>query len=110
MAKFLLLYHGGKTLPSPEKTHVPDIILEKRIHFPNRKKLSDIGIPVMPGIVVSSEGAVPGSIEGEISEYAIISAQDMETAISIVKDIPGIRNGLKIAVFPLNDIKPNQAK
>jgi hypothetical protein len=110
MAKFLLLYHGEKPLSPHKKAQAPDTSLEERIHSINKKNLSDIGTPVMPGIVVSAAGAAQGSIEGEIKEYAIVSAQDIETVISIVKNIPDIKNGLKIAVFPLEDIKPNPAK
>ena len=99
MAKFLLVYYGGKMAATPkeiEKSNMDWMNWFKSMG----KSLVDAGSPTMPGKVVSSTGIKAGVVGEAVTGYTVITAGDLDAAAKLAKSAPGLADGMKWRSIP----------
>jgi hypothetical protein len=60
--------------------------------------LTDPGAPLGPAITVSSDGARPGEAGGRAGGYSVLRADDMDSAVALVRDHPFVKRGGSLQV------------
>jgi hypothetical protein len=104
MTNYLILYSGGKM---PESETEQDVILKEWEAWYGRigNALVDAGNPFAPRAKsVTSDGRImESSDECAPSGYSIIQADSLETAVSMVKTCPILKDGAKISVYETFD-------
>ena len=104
MAKFLFVYYGGKMAATPneiEKVNTDWTNWLKSLG----KSLVDGGMPTMPAKTVTSTGVKDGFIGTEpVGGYSIVQAADADAAAKLAKTAPGVKEGMKVAVYALMDM------
>ena len=92
MAKFVFVYHGGKTPSSPEETAK---VMEKwGAWFAGMgSAVIDGGNPVGPSTTVSADSVVDNGGANPLSGYSLIEAENMEAAVEMAKGCPILDHG-----------------
>ena len=99
MAKYLLVYYGGKMETDPKR--VEKSMANWMKWFAGLgKAVVDGGAPTQPGKIVSSTsvksvGAKP------VSGYSLLQADSLDAAVAMAKSCPVIADGGQVAVYPL---------
>jgi hypothetical protein len=60
--------------------------------------LTDPGAPLGPAMMVSSDGVRPGDAEGRVGGYSVLRADDMDSAVALVRDHPFVKCGGSLQV------------
>ena len=61
--------------------------------------LTDPGAPLGAAMTVSADGVQPGGADGPIAGYSVLRADDMESAVSLVRDHPFVGRGGSLTVI-----------
>ena len=61
--------------------------------------LTDPGAPLGAAMTVSADGARPGTAGGPVAGYSVLRADDMESAVSLVRDHPFVGRGGSLPVI-----------
>ena len=61
--------------------------------------LSDPGAPLGPAMTVSAGGVHPGAADGPVAGYSVLRADDIESAVSLVRDHPFVARGGSLTVL-----------
>ena len=99
MAKYLLVYYGGKMETDPKM--VEKSMAKWMKWFGDLgKAVVDGGAPTQAGKIVSKSGVK--SVGGKpVAGYSILEAKSLDAAIAMANSHPDIAEGLKVAVYPL---------
>ncbi len=98
MAKYLLVYYGGKMETDPK-------LVEKSMATWMKwftalgKSVVDGGAPTQPGKIVSSNGVKSVGAK-PVSGYTILQADSLDAAVALAKGCPVIADGGQVAVYP----------
>ena len=99
MAKFLLVYYGGKMETDPEKAK--KVMAGWLKWFGGLgKAIVDAGAPTMPGKTVSAIG-VKSIGARPVTGYSILQAENLDAALAMAKGCPIIGDGGQVAVYTL---------
>jgi hypothetical protein len=60
--------------------------------------LTDPGAPLGPAVTVSADGVRPGDAEGRVGGYSVLRADDMDSAVALVRDRPFVTRGSSLQV------------
>ena len=60
--------------------------------------LSDPGAPLGPAMTVSGGGVRPGAADGPLGGYSVLRADDMDSAVALVRDHPFVTRGGSLTV------------
>jgi hypothetical protein len=60
--------------------------------------LTDPGAPLGPSMTVSGDGVRPGAADGAIGGYSVLRADDMDSAVALVRDHPFVTRGGSLTV------------
>jgi len=99
MAKYLLVYYGGKMETDPKMVEKSMAIWMKWFADLG-KAVVDGGAPSQPGKIVG-EGGVKSAGAKPVTGYSILQAKSLDAAIALAKSCPVIANGGQVAVYPL---------
>ena len=97
MPNFLVTYHGGGMPEGAEARQ------QAMAHFGawvgrTGDALTDPGAPLGPAMTVSSDGVRTGDADGRVSGYSVLRADDMESAVALVRDHPFVKRGGSLQV------------
>ena len=98
MTSFLVTYHGGKT-PETKEDHEQAIAAFGAWVGKAGDALTDPGAPLGPAVTVSAGGVQPGAADGPVAGYSVLRADDMDSAVSLVRDHPFIGRGGSLTVI-----------
>jgi len=84
MPNFLVTYHGGG-MPEGEEAR--------------QQAMADFGAPLGPSMTVSSDGVRSGAADGPLGGYSVLRADDMDSAVALVRDHPFVKRGGSLTVF-----------
>ena len=99
MAKYLLVYYGGKMETDPK-------LVEKSMAKWMKwfaglgEAVVDGGAPTQPGKIISSSGVKSVGAK-PVSGYTILQADSLNAAITMAKGCPVIAEAGQVAVYPL---------
>jgi hypothetical protein len=99
MAKYLLVYYGGKMETDPklaEKT----MATWMKWFGDLGKAVVDVGAPTQPGKIVSKSGVKSAGAK-PVGGYSIVQADSLDAAIALAKGCPVIAVGGQVEVCPL---------
>lgn len=97
MAKYLLVYHGGKMPESDAERQQVMAAWGKWFHDLGGA-IVDPGNPVSQTKTISGGGAVDGSGANPASGYSILEADSLDRAIDLAKGCPVLQGGATIEV------------
>ena len=97
MPTFLVTYHGGG-MPADEEGRQQAMAAFGAWVGKVGDALTDPGAPLGLAMTVSSDGAREGHAEGHIGGYSILRADDMESAVDLVRDHPFVSRGGSLTV------------
>src|SRR6516225_1210420 len=90
MPRYLLAYHGG---------HVDDSLEgRKRVMEELGPRLIDPGNPVARAVTIDAGSVSEGGGANPVSGYTVIEADDMPTAIELVKRGPIVQGGRTVEI------------
>lgn len=99
MAKYLLVYYGGKMEMDPAKAK-KSMAAWMAWFGGLGKAVVDSGNPTMPGKIISAAGT--RSIGARpVTGYSIIHAESMDAALLMAKNCPHIAEGGSVAVYSI---------
>jgi hypothetical protein len=99
MAKYLLVYYGGKMENDPKMVE-KSMATWMKWFADLGKAVVDGGAPTQAGKIVSKSGVKsPGA--KPVAGYSILEAKSLDAAIAMAKSHPDIAEGLQVAVYPL---------
>jgi len=61
--------------------------------------LADPGAPLGAAMTVSAGGVHPGAADGPVAGYSVLRADDIESAVSLVRDHPFVGRGGSLTVL-----------
>ena len=98
MPNFLVTYHGGGM---PEGAEARQQAMADFGAWVGRTgdALTDPGAPLGPAMTVSSDGVRSGDADGRVSGYSVLRADDMDSAVALVRDHPFVKRGGSLTVF-----------
>jgi hypothetical protein len=97
MATFLVTYHGGG-MPETEEGRKQAMADFGAWVGKVGPALIDPGAPLGPAMTVSADGVRPGAADGESNGYSVLRADDMESAVALVRDHPYVGRGGSLQV------------
>jgi hypothetical protein len=97
MPSFLVTYHGGG-MPEGEQARQQAMADFGAWVGKVGDALTDPGAPLGPAMTVSAEGVRPGDADGRVSGYSVLRADDMDSAVSLVRDHPFVTRGGSLQV------------
>jgi hypothetical protein len=97
MPTFLVTYHGG-SFPADEEGRQQVMAAFGAWVGKVGNALTDPGAPLGPSMTVSSGGVRAGDAEGRVGGYSVISADDMDAAVDLVRDHPFVARGGSLQV------------
>ena len=101
MANFLLVYHGG-SMPASEEEAAAVTAAWMGWYGQMGAAVVDGGDPVGRAHTISSDGSVAdGGGANPATGYTVISADDMDGAVTLAKGCPHLANGGSIEVCEL---------
>ena len=61
--------------------------------------LADPGAPLGAAMTVSADGVQSGTADGPVAGYSVLRADDMDSAVSLVRDHPFVGRGGSLTVI-----------
>jgi hypothetical protein len=106
MAKYLLLYHGGMSMPQSEAEQKQVLKAWENWYTKLGGALADPGNPFSPAAKkVSKNGAISdGSVGGSATGYTILAAGSLDEAAKMAQGCPILQSGGEISVFETFEI------
>ena len=98
MTSFLVTYHGSG-MPETEEGRQQAMADFGAWVGKMGEALTDPGAPLGAAMTVSADGAHPGAADGPIAGYSVLRADDMESAVSLVRDHPFVGRGGSLTVI-----------
>lgn len=97
MPAFLVTYHGGG-MPAGEQARQQAMADFGAWVGKVGEALTDPGAPLGPAMTVSAGGVRPGDADGHVSGYSVLQANDMDSAVALVRDHPFVTRGGSLQV------------
>ncbi len=97
MPSFLVTYHGGG-MPEDEEGRQQAMAAFGAWVGRVGDALTDPGAPLGPSMIVSSDGVREGDAEGRVGGYSVLRADDMDSAVDLVRDHPFVSRGGSLQV------------
>jgi hypothetical protein len=97
MPSFLVTYHGGG-MPADEEGRQQAMAAFGAWVGKMGDALTDPGAPLGPSRTVSSDGVREGDAEGRVGGYSVLRADDMDSAVDLVRDHPFVSRGGSLQV------------
>jgi hypothetical protein len=97
MPSFLITYHGGG-MPEGEEARQQAMVAFGAWVAEVGDALTDPGAPLGPAMTVSADGVRPGDADGRAGGYSVLRADDMESAVALVRDHPFVTRGGSLQV------------
>ncbi len=97
MPSFLVTYHGGG-MPADEEGRQQAMAAFGAWVGRVGDALTDPGAPLGPSRTVSSDGVREGDAEGRAGGYSVLRADDMDSAVDLVRDHPFVSRGGSLQV------------
>ena len=97
MPAFLVTYHGGG-MPEGEQARQQAMADFGAWVGKVGDALTDPGAPLGPAMTVSADDVRPGDADGHMSGYSVLRADDMDSAVSLVRDHPFVTRGGSLQV------------
>jgi len=97
MPNFLVTYHGGG-VPEGEEARQQAMADFGAWVGRTGDALTDPGAPLGPAMTVSSDGIRSGDADGRVSGYSVLRADDMDSAVALVRDHPFVGRGGSLTV------------
>jgi hypothetical protein len=102
MAKFLMVYYGGKMETDPKKQKESMDTWMKWFKDLG-KAVVDPGNPTMPGKMLGKSGAK--NISGDlITGYTVLQADNLDAALKLAKGSPQLNAGGQVAVYSIMEM------
>jgi hypothetical protein len=102
MAKFLMVYYGGKMETDPKKQKESMDNWMKWFKDLG-KAVVDPGNPTMPGKMLGNSGAK--NISGDlITGYTVLQADNLDAALKLAKGSPQLNAGGQVAVYSIMEM------
>jgi len=87
MAKFMIAYYGGSK-PSSKEEGMAHMGKWKEWVASLGDKVVNAGTPLMNSKLITSDNVIDDEDSGSMNGFAVIMAEDMDSAISIAKEDP----------------------
>jgi hypothetical protein len=100
MAKFLVLYSGGKTPTTPQEGEASMKVWTKWFEGLG-KAVVEMGAPFAKSRTVTSSGVQEGTGGNVSNGYSFVEAADVGAAAKLLKGCPIVAEGGKVHVFEL---------
>ena len=97
MPSFLVTYHGGG-MPEGEEARQQAMADFGAWVGKTGDALTDPGAPLGPSMTVSGGSVRPGAADGPIGGYSVLRADDMDSAVALVRDHPFVGRGGSLQV------------
>jgi hypothetical protein len=97
MTSFLVTYHGGG-MPEGEEGRKQAMADFGAWVGRVGDALADPGAPLGPAMTVSTDGVRPGAADGPANGYSVLRADDMTSAVALVRDHPFVARGGSLQV------------
>jgi hypothetical protein len=97
MPSFLVTYHGGG-MPEGEQARQQAMADFGAWVGKMGDALTDPGAPLGPSMTVSADGVRPGAAGGPVGGYSLLRADDMDSAVALVRDHPFVARGGSLQV------------
>lgn len=97
MPSFLVTYHGGG-MPEGEEARQQAMADFGAWVGKVGDALTDPGAPLGPATTVSASGVRPGAADGPVGGYSLLRADDMDSAVALVRDHPFVGRGGSLQV------------
>ena len=97
MPTFLVTYHGGG-MPADEEGRQQAMAAFGAWVGKVGEALTDPGAPLGPAMTVSADGVRSGEAEGRVGGYSVLRADDMDSAVALVRDHPFVKRGGSLQV------------
>jgi len=98
MTSYLVTYHGGE-MPDTEEGRQQAMAAFGAWVGKVGDALADPGAPLGAAMIVSADGEHPGAADGPVAGYSVLRADDMESAVSLVRDHPFVGRGGSLTVM-----------
>jgi len=99
MAKYLIVYYGGKMETDPKK--MSEVKEQWNKWFSGLgKAVVDMGGPSQPGKLISSKG-IKNTGTKSIAGYSVFQADTLDAAVEMAKTSPVVIGGGEAEVYPL---------
>ncbi len=98
MTSYLVTYHGGG-MPDTEEGRRQATAAFGAWVGKVGDALADPGAPLGAAMTVSADGEHPGAADGPVAGYSVLRADDMESAVSLVRDHPFVGRGGSLTVM-----------
>jgi len=97
MTSYLVTYHGGG-MPETEEGRQQATADFGAWVGKVGDALTDPGAPLGAAMTVSTDGFHPGAADGPATGYSVLRKEDMESAVSLVRDHPFVGRGGSLTV------------
>jgi hypothetical protein len=97
MPSFLVTYHGSG-MPEGEEARQQAMADFGAWVGKTGDALTDPGAPLGPSMTVSGDGVRPGDADGRTNGYSVLRADDMDSAVALVRDHPFVTRGGSLQV------------
>ena len=97
MTTYLVTYHGGE-MPQTEEGRQQAVADFGAWVGKAGDALTDPGAPLGAAMTVSAGDVHPGAADGPATGYSVLRADDMESAVSLVRDHPFVGRGGSLTV------------
>jgi hypothetical protein len=97
MPSFLVTYHGGG-MPEGEQARQQAMADFGAWVGKVGDALTDPGAPLGPSMTVSADGVRPSAADGAVGGYSLLRADDMDSAVALVRDHPFVARGGSLQV------------
>jgi hypothetical protein len=98
MTSYLVTYHGGG-MPESEEGRQQAMAAFGAWVGKVGDALTDPGAPLGAAMTVAADGVHPGAADGPVAGYSVLRADDMESAVSLVRDHPFVGRGGSLTVI-----------
>jgi hypothetical protein len=93
MATYLITYHGGDGMPASPEARQQMLAAFQAWAAGTGKSMIDPGAPLGPSKVVTSGSVSDGAADGRMGGYTVLSADDLDSAVSLVQGHPFLARG-----------------
>ena len=98
MTSYLVTYHGGG-MPETEEGRQQAMAAFGAWVGKVGDALADPGAPLGKAMTVSADDVHCGAADGPVAGYSVLRADDMESAVSLVRDHPFVGRGGSLTVM-----------
>jgi hypothetical protein len=98
MTSYLVTYHGGG-MPETEEGRQQAMAAFGAWVGKVGDALTDPGAPLGAAVTVAADGVRPGTADGPVAGYSVLRADDMDSAVSLVRDHPFVGRGGSLTVI-----------